>query len=27
LPMKNKTSSTNQEICDRWLLIFKKYVL
>lgn len=27
LPMKNKTSSTNQEICDRWLLIFNKYVL
>ncbi|EDR0127902.1 DUF4755 domain-containing protein, partial [Salmonella enterica] len=25
--MKNKTSSTNQEICDRWLLIFNKYVL
>ncbi|EBL0485161.1 DUF4755 domain-containing protein, partial [Salmonella enterica] len=24
---KNKTSSTNQEICDRWLLIFNKYVL
>ncbi|EBI0310868.1 DUF4755 domain-containing protein [Salmonella enterica] len=26
LPMKNKTSS-NQEICDRWLLIFNKYIL
>ncbi|MBN3175963.1 DUF4755 domain-containing protein [Pectobacterium brasiliense] len=27
LPLKNKTSSSNQEICDRWLLIFKKHVL
>lgn len=27
LPLKNKTSSSNQEICDRWLLIFNKYVL
>lgn len=27
LPLKNKTSSSNQAICDRWLLIFNKYVL
>ncbi|EBO9448200.1 DUF4755 domain-containing protein [Salmonella enterica] len=27
LPLKNKTASSNQEICDRWILIFKKYVL
>jgi len=27
LPLKNKTSSSNQDICERWLLIFKKYVL
>lgn len=27
LPLKNITSSSNQAICDRWLLIFNKYVL
>lgn len=27
LPLKNKISSSNQEICDRWILIFKKHVL
>ncbi|EGK0774544.1 DUF4755 domain-containing protein, partial [Salmonella enterica] len=25
VPLKNKTTS-NQELCERWLLVFKKYV-
>ncbi|EDK8146608.1 DUF4755 domain-containing protein, partial [Salmonella enterica] len=25
VPLKNKTTS-NQELCERWLLVFKRYV-
>ncbi|ECE8765082.1 DUF4755 domain-containing protein, partial [Salmonella enterica subsp. enterica serovar Indiana] len=25
VPLKNKITS-NQELCERWLLVFKKYV-